>query len=143
MAGSAGASGDATSTGTAGSGVGGAGGSIPVEMCVLVSMKVCQGSGCHGGAQISAGLNLEPNVLTQDYATLVDKPNHGDNAGCMAGQFKLIDSADATNSLIYRKLPGTDAAPPCGLRMPVIGNFAAKDRTCILSWIESVIAATR
>jgi len=74
---------------------------------------------------------------------LVDKPNHADNAGCMAGQFKLIDSADATNSLIYMKLPGTDAPPPCGLRMPVIGNFAAKDRTCILSWIESVIAATR
>jgi hypothetical protein len=115
----------------------------PIDTCVLQSMKVCQSSGCHGGTPISAGLNLETNVLTKDYRTLVDQPNHGDNSGCMAGQFKLIDSANAENSLLYTKLPGAGTPPPCGLRMPVIGNFAAKDKTCILSWIESVIAASR
>jgi hypothetical protein len=120
-----------------------AGGIPSVDTCVLTSMKVCQSAGCHGGMPISAGLSLEATVLTRDFKVLVDQLNHGDPSGCMAGQFKLIDSTDPAKSLIYAKLPGTDPAPPCGLRMPVIGNFAAADRMCVMSWINSVIAASK
>jgi hypothetical protein len=134
-----GASGAAGSSGVGGTG--GAGGTASVDMCVLTSMKVCQNAGCHGSPPVSSGLALDNDVLTRDFAMLVDKPNQGDPGGCMAGKYKLIDSADPGSSLIYTKLPDPATSPPCGLRMPVIGNFAAADKMCILSWINSVIAA--
>jgi hypothetical protein len=114
-----------------------------VDACALHSMKVCQNANCHGGAMVYADLHLDDNVLTTDYAPLVDKPNHGDPAGCMPGKFKLIDSANPTASLIYTKLPTPGSMPPCGLNMPVIGTFLDDDRMCVLSWIDSVIAATK
>jgi hypothetical protein len=117
---------------------------LPVDMCVIKSMKVCQNSGCHGGTMIAAGLRLEDDVLLQGYRVLVDAPNHGDQpAGCMPGMFKLIDPAHPTDSLIYTKLSDLGSNPPCAQRMPIIGSFAAADKMCVLSWINSVIAATR
>jgi hypothetical protein len=129
-------------------GAGGTGGGHVVDSCALTSMKVCQNSNCHGsgtdgGGMVYADLHLDDNVLTTDYAPLVDKPNHGDPAGCMPAKFKLIDSADPTASLIYTKLPSQGSTPPCGLNMPVIGTFLDADRMCVLSWINSVIAATK
>jgi hypothetical protein len=138
---------DATSGGGGGgsAGAGGTGGSggASVDPCALTSMKVCQNSNCHGGAMVYADLHLDDNVLTKDYAPLVDKPNHGDPAGCMPAKFKLIDSTNPTASLIYTKLPTPGSTPPCGLNMPVIGTFGDADRMCVLSWINSVIAATK
>jgi hypothetical protein len=130
-----------------GAGMAGAGGTgvppPPVDMCVLTSMKVCQNSGCHGGTVLAAGLSLENDVLIRDYGKLVDAPNHGDApAGCMAGQFKLIDSSNAANSLIYTKLSDLGSNPPCAMRMPIIGNFAPSDKACVLSWINSVLVAS-
>jgi hypothetical protein len=125
-------------------GTGGTGMPAPVDMCVVTSMKVCQNAGCHGGMPIAANLRLENDVLLHDYMKLVDAPNHGDQpAGCMPGMFKLIDASSPTDSLIYTKLSDLGSNPPCASRMPIIGSFAPADKMCVLSWINSVIAATK
>jgi hypothetical protein len=66
----------------------------------------------------------------------------GSDMACLPGIRKLIDPANATNSLLYTKLQasGETITPPCGSKMPVIGNFTMADKACILSWIKSVIA---
>jgi len=33
--------------------------------------------------------------------------------------------------------------PPCGAKMPVIGNFSDADQACLLKWINSVIMASQ
>jgi hypothetical protein len=122
-----------------GAGAGGTGGSGSVDLCALKSMNVCQNPNCHGGAMVYADLHLDNNVLTTDFAPLVDKPNHGDPAGCPPGFGLLIDSSDAMKSLMYTKL---SIPAPCGKEMPVIGTFLESDKMCMLSWIQSVIAVT-
>jgi hypothetical protein len=145
--GSGGEPGSATGTGgsggTGGSDGGGDGGGVAnVDMCVLTSMKTCQNDYCHGAVGTSAGLLLTPPVLTHDFKDLlVDKPNHGDPLGCPPGIALLIDTSDATKSLMYTKL--TQPPAPCGQPMPVIGTFTAEDKMCVLSWIESVIQSVK
>jgi hypothetical protein len=80
-------------------------------------------------------------------AKYLDVANAGDvmDNGCMPGAGKLIDSSNPTNSLIYAKLvaSGDSNVPPCGVKMPEIGSISASDKACILSWINSVIAASK
>jgi len=122
-----------SSTGVGGSGSG-------VDSCVLTSMKSCQTLGCHSGATLGAGLSLATEVLTTNYAALVDAPNKGDPM--VAGSctppmfnFKLVDSKAPEQSLIYTKLQAT---PPCGGKMPIIGTFTDTDKACVLRWIKSI-----
>jgi hypothetical protein len=99
---------------------------------------------------LSGGLDLSATSVTTNAKTFLDKPNVGtagvtmpmDPTGCQPGAYKLIDSANATNSLIYTKTEVLGQMPthPCGMPMPVIGTFTADNKACILKWIESVIA---
>jgi hypothetical protein len=129
-----------------------AGGSPPVDMCVVNTnaLKTCQVAGCHGGTPLSAGLDLTLASVTTNAKSFLDKLNTGtpgvtmpgDPTGCPPNMYKLIDSTNAMNSLIYTKsTPGGEASmQPCGGKMPVIGTFTAADKMCILNWINSVIA---
>jgi hypothetical protein len=120
-------------------GAGGTDSEPQVDTCVLTSMKTCQNDFCHGSVGTQAALLLTPPVLTHDFKDLLlDKPNHGDPAGCPPGFALLIDSTDATKSLMYTKLT---LPAPCGQGMPVIGTFTADDKMCLLSWLNSVIAS--
>jgi hypothetical protein len=132
------ATGSGGSTGAGGST--GTGGGVMFDPCINTAMKTCQVDGCHKSAVVSAGLNLETTNLTMNFKTMyLNKPNMGEPmAGCMPGVAKLIDSAAPEMSLIYSTLLPT---PPCGGKMPVIGTFGAADKTCILNWINKVIAA--
>src|SRR6266478_6307876 len=97
------------STGAGGTGAGGTSMPLPVEMCVTTSLKSCQTAAvCHVGANPQAGLNLSNDALTKNYKALfynkdnasspgITKPM--DMTGCVAGAFKLIDSANPMNSL--------------------------------------------
>jgi hypothetical protein len=106
--------------------------------------------GCHSGSLLSAGLDLSNASLTTNAKSLKDKMNVGtmgvtmlgDPNGCPPGTFKLVDSANPTNSLLYMKLRpfGDVDTHPCGNPMPVIGSFSSDDKTCVLRWIESVAA---
>ena len=150
--GSAGSStGSAGSTGSGGST--GTGGGSPVETCVTTSMQACQNNFCHG-QNPAVGLVLDNDALTKNYKDLfVDKPNkgtdgitmEGDPNGCVPGMYKLIDSANPTNSLLYRKAfaPGDTGNAICGAKMPIIGSFSSDDKACMLKWINSVIAASK
>jgi len=149
--------GSSTSAGAGGGNSGGGGGGSMFDMCVVSTlqtgpMHTCQQAACHGGsmdsAMLSAKLNLENVNLTMNAkAMYLDVPNVGDPTGsptpCAPGVAKLIDSADPKNSLIYRKIVPTGEAsmPPCGSKMPFVGNITTDEKACILRWIESVIAA--
>jgi hypothetical protein len=137
------------------SGTGGSGGPM-VDMCVVSTattgpMHTCQQVGCHGGATVSAGLNLENDSLTKNFkAKYFDVPNVGDPNGmpptpCTGGMAKLIDPANAMNSFIYQKLvaTGDTTAQPCGYKMPEVGTITQQEKACILSWINSVITASK
>ena len=117
-----------------------------IEMCVTTSMKTCQTMGCHapimGSTTVSAGLNLENSTIIDNFKTLVDKSNMGDPTAtnpCAPMMYKLIDSSNAMNSLIYTKL----TTVPCGTKMPQIGLFSDADRTCVLNWINSAITLSK
>src|SRR5439155_1206117 len=137
---------------TSGSG----GGGPMVDMCVVSTlnagpMHTCQAvTGCHGGMAPSAGLNLDNDNLTKNFKTAYyNVDNKGDPTGtpppCTAGMAKLIDSANPMNSLLYTKLvaTGDSNTPPCGFKMPYVGMISAQEKACILSWINSVIAASQ
>ena|SRR5690349_18172822 len=136
---------------TDGGGGGGGGGGPSVDTCVVGTptmgpMHTCQTTACHGGTMVSAGLNLDnENLTTNAKAKYLDVTNVGDPTGqappCAPGMFKLIDSANAMNSLLYTKTEVIGQMPthPCGGMMPVIGTFTTADKMCILKWIESVI----
>jgi len=124
-----------------------------VDPCIVETpaLKSCQAAGCHTGTPLSANLDLGVASVTTNAKTLfLDKPNPGtmgvtmpgDPTGCPAGMYKLIDSANAMNSLLYTKTEVLGDMPthPCGSKMPVIGTFTANDKACILKWIQSVIA---
>jgi hypothetical protein len=107
-------------------------------------MKTCRVAGCHGGDPLSAGLRLDENVLLYDARrVLLDQPNHGsgDPSGCPQGSFLYIDSARPVDSLLWLKPKATGdmSTPPCGGKMPVIGNFTPADKQCIQNWILTVI----
>jgi hypothetical protein len=117
-----------------------------IEMCVTTSMKTCQTMGCHapimGSTTVSASLNLENSTIIDNFKTLVDKSNAGDPTAvnpCAPMMYKLIDSTDAMNSLIYTKL----TTVPCGTKMPQIGLFSDSDRACVLNWINSAIMLSK
>jgi hypothetical protein len=150
-----GGSGGGSPTTTTGPGAGGGG--PMVDMCVVSTlaagpMHTCQTqSGCHGGsdpALLSAKLNLDNDNLTKNFKTLyLDVPNAGDPSGlgtpCMPGMAKLIDSTDPMKSLLYTKhvATGETPMPPCGSKMPFVGNMTTDEKACILRWIQSVVAA--
>jgi hypothetical protein len=160
-AGAAGSAGSTTSTATSAA-TGGAGGATTsgaggspeslVDTCVVQSMRSCQAMGCHTGNPVSAGLTLDNNVLLYDYRRLLDRPNVGtdgvtqlgDPTGCPPGAFKLIDSAQPTQSLLWLKPHAQEESfvtTVCGGKMPVIGTFRQADKQCMQNWILSVVAA--
>jgi hypothetical protein len=114
-----------------------------VDMCVVntTALKTCRVAGCHM-PPVSAGLDLSEASVTTNAKNFLDKANAGSEMACLPGMGKLIDPVNATNSLLYAKVQasGETIAPPCGAKMPVIGNFTMADKACILSWIKSVIA---
>jgi len=106
-------------------------------------LQVVQTDGCHQGVAVAASLTLDNTAISTAAGAkaLIGKKNSADPnypAACMAGMYNLIDSAAPDMSLLYTKL----ADPPiCGMRMPQIGAaLKATDKTCVLNWINSVIA---
>jgi hypothetical protein len=150
----------ATTTGTGSTTTGGGGGPGTVDMCVVntTALRACQATGCHTGDPshpgdpnfLSAGLDLSATSVTTNAKLFLDKPNVGtpgvtmlgDPTGCPPGAFKLIDSANPSNSLLFLKptAPGQMPTAPCGGKMPVIGTFTSAYKDCLTSWISSVIA---
>ncbi len=137
-------SGPTTSTTSTSTGSGGSVGPA-VDMCVVntTALKSCQQVGCHSGTPLSAGLDLSMTSVTTNAKSFKDKMNVGTDpmgGGCMPNTFKLVDSANPMNSLIYTKVeaPGDMPTHPCGGKMPVIGTFTSADKACILSWVMSV-----
>ncbi len=95
--------------------------SLIVPTCALV--------GCHGGTKPQAGLDLaSPGVESR----LVDQPA---SSGCNGGIY--VPRVNPTAGVFYQKL--TDA-PPCGARMPLIGNPLNKAQlACVAQWVNSII----
>jgi hypothetical protein len=139
-------SGDGTTTGT--TGTGGAGGGSGVDMCMTALVtnptRNCGlENSCHGGAAPMAGMTLDAAAVSMGYKTFVNKANGGtqpadSTLGCAMGKYKLIDPASPANSLIYLKV---NMPPPCGGLMPIGLPLTDTERACVLSWINTVIAA--
>jgi hypothetical protein len=138
--------GDGVTSGTT-TGAGGAGGGSPVDMCMTAlvgpTAKACGlENSCHGGMTPMAGLVLDQAAVSIGYKNLLNKSNNGTQPtdgplGCQMGKYKLIDPASPTNSLIYQKV----TMQPCGGLMPIGLPLNDTERACVLSWINSVIAA--
>ncbi len=91
----------------------------------------CGISGCHAGPAPEAALDLEsPDArarLVQAQAT----------SSC-AGE-PLIDAANPTASVLYRKVSGTE----CGTQMPASGNLlSAAEVDCIRLWMAQTSTTT-
>jgi hypothetical protein len=125
-----------------------------VDMCVVntSALKACQTLGCHIGDPniLSAGLDLSVRSVTTNAKLFLDKPNAGtvgvttlgDPMGCPPGAFKLIDSTQPSNSLLFLKptVQGQTSLVPCGSKMPFIGTLTQDGKACLTRWINSVIA---
>jgi hypothetical protein len=126
-----------------------------VDPCIVDTgaLRSCQSQGCHTPdrvAGLSAGLDLSVASVTTNAKSFLNRPNvgtmgvttFGDPTGCPPGSFKLIDSENPMNSLLYTKTeaPGSPPSHPCGGKMPVIGTFTPDHKACILRWIQSVVA---
>jgi hypothetical protein len=131
-----GAGGMGGATGGAGGATGGAGGTgggmLDPCMAPLMQSK-CSLSGCHGGAVVSAGLDLSAAVLAAPQP-LVDKMNRGETGGCMASVGKIIDSQRPDQSLLYTKV----TSQTCGSKMPPGTPLTPTESGCVLSWIRSI-----
>jgi hypothetical protein len=89
----------------------------------------CATSGCHNAAT-GGPLNFEASDLA---AELVNA-----EASALCEDEVYIDSADAEQSLIYTKLA---SSPPCGSRMPLIGEALGDDeKACVLEFVEGLLA---
>jgi hypothetical protein len=122
-----GSDGTNTGDGDAKSDAGGGNGN-PAPSCdfkALVQMK-CATSFCHDSTTHSQNLDLSKDDLGTEL-----KDRKGTRA---CSDYNMIDSTDATQSLLYVKV--TDKA--CGTRMPLGGNLTEDEQKCILSWIEGL-----
>jgi hypothetical protein len=108
---------------------GGGGGSCPegtdVETDVLAVR--CAGSICHSpGEDPGGGLDLVSEGA-------IDRVNGVASPNCSGQVLAVPGEPDA--SLIVQKL-GDD--PPCGERMPLIGELDPGDEACIRDWIQAM-----
>ena len=95
-------------------------------MCVTqLFMTSCGMSGCHN--QGSAVLDLVSAGVT---TRILDKASK--TTTCKDRVFVDTKGGD---SLLIKKL---DQSPPCGARMPLIGNLTAAQRTCLEDWVEEL-----
>jgi hypothetical protein len=97
----------------------------------------CADSYCHGSRGESGGLSFETPAIA--YAQLVGAsagpaPAAGP-IGCASSELLRVVPGDAQRSLLYRKL--SDAAPPCGARMPLDRRpLSASQLEQLRTWIE-------
>ena len=120
-------------TGGAAGATGGAGGGM-LDPCMAPLMQSkCSLSGCHGGAVVTAGLDLSAAVIAAPQP-LVDKLNRGETGSCMPGAGKIIDSQRPEQSLLYTKV----TTQTCGAKMPPSGPLAPAETGCVLNWIKSI-----
>lgn len=117
--------------------------STPIERTVMIDTTVprlqdvyatvySSCTGCHGA---SGGMNLGPNAGTAFTATV--GVNHTRGAGCNGtGITKRVVANDKMNSLLYRKLAGTQPTA-CGGRMPQGGMLPANQVVTVGSWISA------
>jgi len=94
-----------------------------VPSCVTALVKsTCGTVACHdkGAAQIDL---VSPGVT----ARLVDKASSS-----MLCDGRVFVATDGGDSLLLGKISDT---PPCGARMPLIGNLTAAQRTCLTDWV--------
>jgi hypothetical protein len=104
---------------------------VDVEADVLAVR--CAGSICHSpGDEPAGGLDLLSEGVAERVAGVEASPE------CEGEVLAVPGDPDA--SLLVRKL---GASPPCGDRMPLVGDLAAGDAACIAEWIEGLPAAAR
>jgi hypothetical protein len=82
----------------------------------------CAVGGCHDAATATGGLDLETDALTAMVG--VESANYAGQAYVVAG--------DASSSLLYLKVAGTDA----GTRMPLGTPLGATEIAAIQAWID-------
>ena len=93
----------------------------------------CAGSICHSpGDEPAGGLDLLSDGVAARVAGVAA------SAECDGEVLAVPGDPDA--SLLVRKL---GASPPCGDRMPLVGDLAPGDAACIAEWIEGLPAAAR
>jgi hypothetical protein len=95
---------------------------------ILVS-KCGTGSGCHGSGSPFSAFAVDAAALEG----FVDKAPASGNAACGV----LIDSVNAADSLIVKKVTGTQPSM-CGGAMPFgTPGLPADEATCVETWIDS------
>ena len=97
---------------------------LDVERDLLAAR--CGASGCHGGANPSADLDLaSPDVASRLVGVA--------STGC--GAALLIDPANPTGGVLLEKV----TAPECGARMPVLDDpLPPAEIACLQSWVAMV-----
>ena len=104
---------------------------VDVEADVFAAR--CGGSICHSpGDEPAGGLDLLSEGVAERVAGVTA------SSGCDGEVLAVPGDPDA--SLLVRKLGPN---PPCGDRMPLVGDLEPGDASCIADWIAGLPAAAR
>ena len=88
----------------------------------------CGSSGCHGQD------SLYSNFAESEEAALTFVGESGESSCSAEGP--LLNPENPVSSIIIQKV--TASSPPCGSRMPVVGELTQADVTCLQEWIGSL-----
>lgn len=88
----------------------------------------CGSSGCHGQG------SLYSNFAESEDAALSFVGESGESS--CASEGPLINPDNPVSSIIIQKV--TASSPPCGTRMPVVGELTQAEVTCLQEWIGSL-----
>jgi len=111
---------------TGGTGV--AGTSAPSCDAEMLLAQRCGSPGCHAAGTQQVDL-ASPDLASR---LLGQSPPAG---ACMGREFI---SADGSQSLLLDKI---DDAPPCGVKMPLVGSLDDDEIDCIAEWVDSVVGS--
>jgi hypothetical protein len=117
--------------------MGGGGGTGGQQVCDAPTIMVakCGQPGCHSEPGSQAGLDLKSAGVA---ARLKAAPVAGANVSCTDDlrTAYLGPASDVSMGFLFQKLT---ASPPCGVKMPELGDWLASDATCLQEWATAVV----
>jgi hypothetical protein len=116
--------------------MGGGGGTGGSQICDAQPIMVakCGQPGCHSESIPQAGLDLKSAGVA---ARLLAAPVAGANASCTDDlrTAYLTPNSNPATGFFFQKLT---SAPPCGLKMPELGDLTANEMSCLQEWATAV-----
>jgi len=116
--------------------MGGGGGTGGSQVCDAPTIMVtkCGQAGCHSDSSPQGGLDLKSSGVA---ARLLAAPVAGANPSCTDDlrTAYLTPNSNPATGFLFQKMT---SAPPCGLKMPELGDWFASDASCLQEWATAL-----